>query len=255
MTLTSVLFLPLTLGLFLFDVVTRDHQNRLLDCSRAWCRLLFASNPFWRIEVSGIANLKTGGPFVIVANHQSLGDILAAIMLPVRMRFVGKWVVFAFVPLWGWQAWLHGHLPIRRGSRASGGRLLDRAARVLALGQSVLFFPEGTRSETGEVGRFKSGAFRIALRTRASLLPVVLAGTADAVPKGSLRFGRRAFVRVDVLPPVPTEGLDADDPKSLKSLLALLHRAIASRKPGLDAEVAAARARWHDLPHGAVFRE
>lgn len=220
------------------------HKRRMLDLGRLWCRVAFALNPLWRIEVTGLGNLDSSHPYVVVANHQSVGDILALIHLPLRMRFVAKWTLFAFVPLWGWQVFLMGHLPVRRGDRTSSGRLLARMARALELRQSVLLFPEGTRSETGDVASFKSGAFRIALRARVPILPVVVAGTRDAVPKGSLRFGRRAFVRMDVLPPVATDGLDPQDPKSVGVVRDRVRQAIVERKPVLDAEVARALAAW-----------
>lgn len=238
--------------LLVLDLATRDGKRRLLAFVGVWCRLMFRLNPLWRIQLSGLSNLDPSRAHVVVANHQSLGDILVAIHLPMTLRFVAKAELF-WVPFWGWQARLAGHLRIRRGDRASGGRLLQDAERVLRLGQSVLFFPEGTRSQSGEVGAFMSGAFRLALRTGTPVLPVAISGTRDAIPKGSLLFRSRAYARLHVLPAVSCEGLGPDEPRSLTVLRDRVRRVIVEAKSGLDGQVAEGLARWHDLPRRAVL--
>ncbi len=204
------------------------------------------------MRITGLADLDRSRPYVVVANHQSIGDILAAIHLPLAMRFVAKKELL-WIPIWGWQLAICGHLPIRRGSATAGTTLVDDALRVLGFGQSVLFFPEGTRSRNGEVGSFKSGAFRLALRSRAAVLPVCVAGTGDAMPRGSVVFKGRAFVRLEVLPPVSVDGLDADDPSALTALRTRVRDAILSRKPALEREVAEGLSRWNELPGSVSF--
>jgi 1-acyl-sn-glycerol-3-phosphate acyltransferase len=238
--------------LWAIDPLTRDRQRRLLAFSRFWCRLVWAMNPFWRMKVTGLSELDRSRPYVVVANHPSIGDILAAIHLPLSMRFVAKRELL-WIPFWGWQLGICGHLPVRRGSRAAAARLVEDAARVLRHGQSVLFFPEGTRSTNGQVGPFKNGAFHAALRAGACVLPVCVAGTGDAMPRGSIVFKGRAFVRLDVLPPVPVDGLDADDPVALGALRSRVREAIASRKPSLEREVEEGLSRWSDLAGSVSF--
>jgi 1-acyl-sn-glycerol-3-phosphate acyltransferase len=226
----------------LLDVLGARDKRRLLNLGRIWSRIVFRSNPFWRMRITGLANLDPAQPYVVVANHQSFGDILVSIHLPLRMRFVAKRVLF-LVPFWGWQIWLLGHLPIRRGDRASGGRLLVRAEETLRLGQSVLFFPEGTRSTTGEVGPFKSGAFRLAARAGVPVLPVAIAGTGNALPKHSILFRDRAFARVHVLPPVRI-----DRSADVARVRDAVREQMAAAKRLLDAEVADGLREWSALP-------
>jgi 1-acyl-sn-glycerol-3-phosphate acyltransferase len=72
---------------------------------------------------------------------------------------------------------------------------------------SVALFPEGTRSETGAIGRFKLGAFHLAMTKKRPVVPVVLGGARDVLPKHSLVFKKHALITVRVLDPVPTEGV------------------------------------------------
>lgn len=68
------------------------------------------------------------------------------------------------MPVFGWVLWMHGDIPVERGSRGSAKQMaLDRLpAAVVARNRSVIVFPEGTRTKTGEIGRFKDGAFLVA---------------------------------------------------------------------------------------------
>jgi 1-acyl-sn-glycerol-3-phosphate acyltransferase len=79
---------------------------------------------------------------------------------------------------------MSGDIPIRRGDPESGGEALARAREYLARGMNVMLFPEGTRSATGKLLPFKSGAFRLALEAQVPVLPIVVHGTAEGMPKG-----------------------------------------------------------------------
>ncbi len=140
------------------------------------------SFPPWRLRVEG-SWPAGGGPFVVVANHQSILDILLLSRMPREMKWVAKEELFR-VPWVGWMLRMSGDIPIRRGDAESGGEALSRAKAYLARGMSVMIFPEGTRSRTGQLLPFKSGAFRLALETGAPVLPVAVHGTARGMPKG-----------------------------------------------------------------------
>ena len=94
---------------------------------------------------------------------------------------------------WFFAAWL-GAFPFNRSGRG-GAESFVTAERLLAAGWSVLIFPEGTRSQTGELGSFRPGAGLLAVRTHRQVLPVRIRGTAAALPKGS-RIPRRAWAEV-----------------------------------------------------------
>jgi len=80
---------------------------------------------------------------------------------------------------------------------------MDDAERTLAEGSSLMIFPEGTRSADGHLKAFKHGAFTLALRGRVPLLPIVVEGTANALPKRGFVLQGRHAIRVRVLPEIP----------------------------------------------------
>jgi 1-acyl-sn-glycerol-3-phosphate acyltransferase len=82
---------------------------------------------------------------------------------------------------------------------------------------SVMFFPEGTRSKDGTVGTFNDGAFHLAIRAGVPVLPLVIDGTSDALPKNSWKFTNPGPIRLKVLPPVPTAGLAKGDAPELNA--------------------------------------
>jgi 1-acyl-sn-glycerol-3-phosphate acyltransferase len=138
--------------------------------------------PPWRLGLEGTWPASKG-PFVVVANHQSILDILLLSRVPREMKWVAKEELFR-IPWVGWMLRMSGDIPIRRGDVESGGEAISRAKEYLARGMSVMLFPEGTRSRTGKLLPFKSGAFRLAVETGAPVLPIAVHGTARGMPKG-----------------------------------------------------------------------
>jgi 1-acyl-sn-glycerol-3-phosphate acyltransferase len=143
--------------------------------------LITKTFPPWRLHVEG--RWPAGGPFVVVANHQSILDILLLSHVPREMKWVAKEELFR-IPWVGLMLRMSGDIPIRRGDAESGGEALARAKRYLANGMSVIIFPEGTRSARGTMLPFKSGAFRLAIEAGVPVLPIVVHGTAQGMPKG-----------------------------------------------------------------------
>lgn len=167
-------------------------------------------NPGWSVHVEGAERLRGGGPYVLVANHQSFADLIVMCFLGHPTKYLGKASVFD-VPVFGWALRIAGEVPVVRGDRESGARALRELERWLARGVSVCLFPEGTRSDGGAIGPFKPGAFKLAIESGRPVVPVVIAGARDVLPKGSLVFNRRADVRARVLAPIPTAGMTSDD--------------------------------------------
>ena len=190
--------------------------------------------PPWRLEVEG--RWPEGkGPWVVVANHQSILDILMLSRLPREMKWVAKEELFQ-VPWTGWMMRMSGDIPIRRGDAESGGEALGIAKDYLARGMSVMIFPEGTRSAKGTLLPFKSGAFRLAIDAQVPVLPIAVHGTAQGMPKGGPWVRPcRAFARI--LPPIETAGRPPEDAARLRDEV---RRRIAAELP---AEQERARAR------------
>jgi 1-acyl-sn-glycerol-3-phosphate acyltransferase len=181
--------------------------------------------PPWRLEIQG--RWPEGGrAFVVVANHQSILDILMLSRIPREMKWVAKEELFR-IPWAGWMLRLAGDIPIRRGDAESGGEALAKARDYLAHGMSVIIFPEGTRSAKGTLLPFKSGAFRLALDAQVPVLPIAVHGTAQGMPKGGPWVRPcRAFARI--LPPVETAGRGPDEAVQLRDEV---RRVIAAELP------------------------
>jgi 1-acyl-sn-glycerol-3-phosphate acyltransferase len=177
-----------------FDRVRRVVGRFFRICGTGLVRF----NPLWSVKVTGWQKPRGAGPFVVVANHQSIADIPAISYLPWEMKWVSKESNFK-VPGLGWMMSMAGDVKW----------YLDR-------GMSVMLFPEGTRSSDGEIKPFKDGAFRLALETGYPILPVAVAGTRHAIPKNSWVFGVKCQARIEVLEPIETKGLSMDDVDSLK---------------------------------------
>ena len=159
-----------------------DPNRRLLHLySCAWAQLYFWVNPLWRLRIEGRELLPWRGPAVIVANHQSLGDILVLFGLFRPFKWVSKKSVFK-VPLIGWNMRLNGYVGLVRGSRESVVKMLSDCEAWLDRGVPVLLFPEGTRSPDGNVQAFKDGAFHLAVKKGVPVIPVALTGTARTLP-------------------------------------------------------------------------
>jgi 1-acyl-sn-glycerol-3-phosphate acyltransferase len=171
-------------------------------------------NPLWRFRVSGTMPENPRNPYVVVANHESFVDILLISHLPFEMKWMSKSEFFRY-PLVGWMMRLARDIRLERGDKKSGVAALQECRARLEQDVSVMIFPEGTRSHSGELGEFKDGAFRIAIDTGLPVLPLAVVGTRDALIKHDWRFGvSRAEVRV--LDPIPTDGLTDDDIPGLR---------------------------------------
>jgi 1-acyl-sn-glycerol-3-phosphate acyltransferase len=189
--------------------------------------------PPWRLRIEG--RWPAGGPFVVVANHQSILDILMLSRLPREMKWVAKEELFK-LPWVGWMLRMSGDIPIRRGDAESGGEALARAKAYLARGMSVMIFPEGTRSARGTLLPFKSGAFRLALEAGAPVLPIAVHGTAEGMPKGGPWVRPcRAFARI--LAPVEVAGRGTEATIAVRDEV---RRRIAAELPAEQAKAARA---------------
>lgn len=166
----------------------------------AWWGRTFVRLGGWTTRVEGVGNLPPGGA-VLVANHQSAADIpllLAAFPRPVGFlakRELGE------IPLFGKAMAAAGNLFVDREDPRDAVRMLREAGARLRDGRLIVVFPEGTRSGDGSIGEFRPGAFYLAQKSGAPVVPVYIDGGYRAIPKGSLRV-RPAELLVRVLPPL-----------------------------------------------------
>lgn len=184
-----------------------DRQRKVPHwlCS-LWGRALFACHPPWRVRVEGASALDPKRPCIFVSNHQSMLDIMALYHVHRQFKWVAKEELFG-IPFLGWSMALAGYVRLARGQNRSIRQAYDQAGQWIRSGMSVLFFPEGTRSPSGELGAFKGGAFKLAVKMRVPVVPIAVSGTRQLLVKGSWRFRPgRQDVRVRILPPLaPTD--------------------------------------------------
>lgn len=201
------------IALFPFD----RQRRRAHEQCYWWSDMVIALNPYWRVSVSGLENIDHNKTYVIVANHQSLTDIAILYQAKIQYKWVAKDSLFK-VPFIGWCLSLCKHIRIARGELGSIKQVYREAVTWLRGGMSVLFFPEGTRSEDGKMKEFQNGAFKLAIREKVPILPILIKGTCDAVTKGSWLFNKKAMSSIRVLPEIDTSGFENADFARLRDM-------------------------------------
>lgn len=211
---SCVLLLALLYSVMLVLLVVTfpfDKQRKLLHRQCFWwSSAIIGLNPYWKVKVSGLEHADPKHTYVIVANHQSLADIVVLYQLRLQFKWVAKESLFS-VPFLGWCLGLCKHISLKRNDRASIRDVYREAIRYIRSGMSVLFFPEGTRSETEEMNPFQSGAFKLAISEKVPILPVAVNGTRNAIPKGDWVMKSKVFCTLTVLEPIETDGLQSGD--------------------------------------------
>ncbi|HET9769382.1 MAG TPA: HAD-IB family hydrolase, partial [Acidimicrobiia bacterium] len=162
------------------------------------------------IDVTGEDHLWSARPAVFVFNHQSSFDVIVIARLLRRDFTAVAKAELARDPIFAPLAALAGVVYIERGNRSQSRAALAPVVAKLRSGTSLAIAPEGTRSATPTLGRFKKGAFHIAVQAGVPVVPVVIRNAGEIMWRASL-VARPGTVDVAVLPPVPTEGLGPDD--------------------------------------------
>lgn len=180
-------------------LVTRD-PFLFYRWQRGWARGLFKLCGI-EVEVQGAEHMSPDGAYVIVANHASYMDIPALFAtLPKLPQFMAK-SELSRIPFLGAALRAGRHVLVSRGNAGTARSSLDTAAEHLKAGAAILMFPEGTRSTKDAIGRFKTGAFRLAKLGDIAILPVGISGTRYVLPKHG-RLIKRHRVSVHIAAPL-----------------------------------------------------
>lgn len=154
-----------------------------------------------KVRVYGTEYLDPEQPYIFISNHQSAFDILAhVISIPGTMRFIAKQELFR-IPIFAQGMRTVGMIPIDRGNTEKAKESLNKAIKILQNGVSVIIYPEGTRSETGEIKPFKKGGFILALKSGLPIVPTVITGSLDIKKKDSFHVNK-GTIEVHFLKPV-----------------------------------------------------
>ena len=164
--------------------------------SRSFFRLMFLP-----VSVDGAEHIRPGQSYVFVANHQSMFDVwLVYGWLPVIFKWLMK-AELRKVPFIGSGCKAAGHIFVERRNAKAAMESLKEVEKQLTGGVCTVIFPEGTRSLNGELGRFKRGAFQIAIDLGLPVIPLSLSGCFDVMPKGALAV-RRHSVHMHIGEPI-----------------------------------------------------
>jgi 1-acyl-sn-glycerol-3-phosphate acyltransferase len=165
-----------------------------------WSDAVITLNPYWKLEISGLNNIDKQRTYI-----------------KMQFKWVAKESLFK-IPFVGWSMALAKHIKLQRGKLGSIKKVYREANYWLRSGISILFFPEGTRSETTEMGDFRNGAFKLAIKERVSILPIKFQGTGTAIPRGSWIFTTKTYAKLKILPPIETTDYQPADFVKLKDL-------------------------------------
>jgi 1-acyl-sn-glycerol-3-phosphate acyltransferase len=210
LTVVKILaLLPITLALSVLALISIpiDRTGRLFR----WCPLMWSKSILRmfgiRPAVQGFNRLDPARSYVFVSNHASMFDIptvVAALKGNVNIVFKKE---LTRVPIWGW-ALRYGHfIMIDRSNARDAMQSIERAAQSIRNGNSVILFPEGTRTKDGKLQSFKRGAFALAVKSGVPVVPLTINGTFKIMPKGSLKI-RPADISVVIDEPIAINGFN-----------------------------------------------
>jgi 1-acyl-sn-glycerol-3-phosphate acyltransferase len=210
--ISTVVFATLTIASRPFS------RNLSLGVARIWIAIMvFVSGV--KVDRRGLEKLDRSQTYIFMSNHISALDIpIIQASLPLRTAFMAKRELF-FIPFFGWGMAVSGHISVNRQNPVKARRSMERAATTLKTGRnSLIVFPEGTRSRTGELGPFKLGVFSIAIEAGVPIVPIALQGTHEILPRGSY-YIKPLPVRLSVGVPVSTSGFDRKNKAILAKLI------------------------------------
>ncbi len=216
--------------IFVLPIIVLDPSRKLGgQMIRFWGRCMVAAVPAWKMRYLDPMPERLPERCVCISNHCSNVDPFLLAHLPWEMKFLAKSTLFK-IPSVGWGMVIAGDISVVRGSAKSIKAAMKKASFYLQRGMPVLFFPEGTRSKTGDLLPFKDGAFRLAIENQADILPMAVAGTRGALKKGDWRPGKAEGV-ILVGEPISTAGMSV---KNLKDLKATSRAAVTALKQELN---------------------
>lgn len=167
-----------------------------------------------RVTVTGLEEIDTSRAHVYVVNHLSALDIpLLYVYLPFQFRILAKRELFRY-PFMGWHLRRSGQIPVDLDNPKKSIRSLNRAVEVLKQGMPLVIFPEGGRSEDGQLQPFMGGAFFAAIKAQIDVVPMAITGTYEMLKMNTWHIRPRP-VSLTVGRPVATVGLNVRDTEML----------------------------------------
>ena len=190
---------------------------------------------FVQCHVRGADNIPKHGPFILMANHQSVLDIAIVLMtLPRYGCFIAK-KELKYIPILGQSMIFQGHFFIDRSQPREAIRYMSQVAKDVVERDIVLIvFPEGTRSKTGRLGELKLGSFKVATEQGIPIIPCFIKGADAILPRKKLMF-RPGHLEIEYGVPIPVEKQTHASKAEHKTLAVELAKKVESSIRGLGA--------------------
>jgi 1-acyl-sn-glycerol-3-phosphate acyltransferase len=203
------------------NVVTTiwDKDGRAqLWCARLWARMLLGIAGA-RVRVTGLEKIDLQQSYVITPNHVSYMDTPALLAnVPLNFRFLAKKGLFQ-VPFIGSHLEKAGHIAVPLDDPRAALKVLSTAGKAMKeRGQSMLVFPEGGRSESGQMQPFKDGAAYLAIKGGVPVVPIAIVGIRDVLPMHSVHL-KPGRVTLRIGDPIDTAGMSSADRTELTERL------------------------------------
>jgi 1-acyl-sn-glycerol-3-phosphate acyltransferase len=170
-----------------------------------------------RVQVHGRDHLESGAGAVFISNHVSWFDIFALAAEVPWCSFIAK-TELRRIPLFGFAAECAGIVFLDRDNRKQAFEQYKVAAAEVQRGRAIIVCPEGTRGHDYHLRPFKKGPFVLAIAAQSPIIPTMVYGTREVMPKGTFWI-RSGTVHLHFLAPVPTQGLAYDDRSELMSVV------------------------------------
>ena len=191
----------------------KDKPGGIYDkVPRWWSRaVLFAVGI--KVRVHGMENVNSAEPHIFASNHVSWFDVPSLAKVLPRNKFVAKSELFK-VPIFGPAMRAAGMIEIQRENRKAAFGAYDVAAERIRAGNSVVVFPEGTRGHEYPLRQFKKGPFVLAIAAGVPIVPIIVHGTIEIMPRHSL-WAHPGTIDIHLLEPVSTTSVDYDHREAL----------------------------------------
>lgn len=224
MAVSMVIFFFIALFIWLLTLPFDRKRVVLHRWACFWGSCYSWFNPFLRINIEGIENIKRGKCYMLCPNHQSVLDIVVLYRVFRHYKWVAKSEIFK-VPFLGWNMLLNDYISVNRKASAGPIAMMRHCEKHLTKGSSIMIFPEGTRSkDPSKLGRFRDGAFLLAKKFDVDVIPIAITGTASVVENMKSPFFPKIYkINIKIL-----EAIEVGKDIPIKDLRVKCHNIIAT---------------------------
>ena len=211
----TIFFGIITILTFPFDFTNGKILSKIV---KYWARTIFFSARV-KVKIIGLDNLDALKNYIFAANHSSSLDI------PLMLGFLPFWIVpvskieLKWIPFLGWAMQMAGHIFVdRRDHQRAMTSISKTKESLLKTPRSILLFPEGSRTNDGNIQPFKSGGLSLGISTGMPIVPIAILGTFESLSKKSNTF-KNKLLTIKIGSPIETICYEETDRKVLSSLV------------------------------------